>query len=72
MAEPRTAILQRDGSLYYYENYADARADASTANRDTIVIYADLDEPIVLKDKVDIWMYPGVVVNNNTKYWRRR
>jgi len=68
MAEPRTAILHRDGSLNYYENYYDARANSNT--NDVIVIYADLtlvpNEPIKLKDKVDIWIYPGVRIFNSS------
>lgn len=55
-ADPRVGILHRDGSIDLYSNYAAAIPNASSANRDTIVIYADLDEEIVLKDKVDIWI----------------
>ena len=49
-----------------YTDYATARASAVSNDRDMIQIRADLNEPIVLKDKVDIWIMPGVVINNTT------
>ena len=60
------AIIKRDGSMSMYTDYASARASAVSKDRDMIQIRADLDEPIILKDKVDIWIMPGVVINNTT------
>ncbi|MCB0726058.1 MAG: hypothetical protein KDD00_01240 [Ignavibacteriae bacterium] len=57
------AIYKRDGSLSLYTSYASARADA--VDFDLIQIRADLNETIILKDKVDIWIMPGVVIDYN-------
>lgn len=62
MATPRTAILKRNGSIYYYDNYGDARTYA--VSRDMIIILSNLDnEQIILKDEVDIWIKDGVKIN---------
>ena len=42
------------GALTYYSTYADARSAAGSG--DTIQIWADLDEQIILKDGVDIFI----------------
>jgi len=58
-------IIKRDGSITPYTTYGSARADAVSG--DLIQIRADLlNEQIVLKDLVDIWIMPGVVINNTT------
>ncbi len=49
------------GALTYYSTYADARSAAGSG--DTIQIWADLDEQIILKDGVDIFIAPGRVIN---------
>lgn len=48
------------GALTYYSTYADARSAANA--HDVIQIWADLDEQIVLKDGVDIWVAPGRIL----------
>jgi hypothetical protein len=59
------AIIKRDGSILgVYTTYADARANAVSG--DLIQIRADLNEQIVLLDGVDIWIMPGVIVNNSS------
>ena len=60
------AIIKRDGSVSLYTDYATARASAVSNDRDMIQIRADLNEPIVLKDKVDIWIMPGVELRNTS------
>lgn len=55
------AIIKRDGSVSLYSDYKTARDDA--VDYDLIQIRADLSEQIVLKDKVDIWIMPGVVLD---------
>lgn len=65
MPEPtEVAIIKRDGSESLYTNYTSAKDEA--VDFDLIQIRADLDEQIILKDKVDIWIMPGVVVNNTS------
>ena len=58
------AIIKRDGSFSLYSSYNSARGDA--VDFDLIQIRADLTEQIVLKDKVDIWIMPGVVLTYNS------
>jgi len=65
MPDPRVSILKRDGlQSAFYTNYADART--ASADGDVIIVWGDLNEPINLKNKVDIWLLPGVIVNNTT------
>ncbi len=56
------AIIKRDGSISLYSSYASARSNA--VDYDLIQIRADLNETIILKDKVDIWIMPGVKLDN--------
>ncbi|MEO6694281.1 MAG: hypothetical protein ABIY50_09960 [Ignavibacteria bacterium] len=59
------AIIKRDGSIFgVYTTYTTARIDAVSG--DLIQIRSDLNEQIVLKNGVDIWIMPGVVVNNTS------
>lgn len=61
----KLSILKRNGDMSAtYPTYAAARA-ASVAG-DVIQIWADLNEQIPLKDRVDIWIMPGVELNNTT------
>jgi len=52
------------GAEALYATYDDARTASS--DYDTIQIWADLDEEILLKDKVDIWIAPGRTLNRST------
>lgn len=61
---PKVTILHRDGSSNSYSTYASARTAA--AAEDLIQIWANLDEQIVLKNEVDIWVAPGVKVDNSS------
>jgi len=54
-------IIKRDGSITPYTTYGSARADAVAG--DLIQIRADLNEQILLKNLVDIWIMPGVVID---------
>ena len=54
-------IIKRDGSITPYTTYGSARADAVSG--DLIQIRADLNEQILLKNLVDIWIMPGVVID---------
>ncbi|MCY7363312.1 MAG: hypothetical protein LH629_14785, partial [Ignavibacteria bacterium] len=61
----KLSILKRNGDQSnFYDTFLDARA--ASVSGDLIQVWADLNEQIVLKDKVDIWIMPGVVVNNTT------
>lgn len=65
MADKQVSILKRDGTQsIFYATYTLAIPHAVSG--DLIQIWADLNDQIVLKDKVDIWIMPGVVVNNTT------
>jgi len=65
MPEPtEVAIIKRNGSMSLYTSYGNAIANAISG--DLIQIRADLNEKIILKDKVDIWIMPGVVVSNSS------
>lgn len=52
------------GAITYFEFYDDARTASS--DYDTIQIWADLDEEILLKDKVNIWVAPRRNLNRST------
>jgi len=54
-------IIKRDGSITPYTTYGSARASAVSG--DLIQIRADLNEQILLKNLVDIWIMPGVVID---------
>ncbi len=62
----KLSILKRNGdSTATYSTYAAARL--ASVSGDVIQIWADLlTEQIVLKDKVDIWIMPGVVIDNTS------
>ncbi len=65
MSDFQVSILKRDGTQsIFYATYTLAIPHAVSG--DLIQIWADLNDQIVLKDKVDIWIMPGVVVNNTT------
>jgi len=49
------------GTVLYYSTYSAARSTASSG--DVIQIWADLDEQIILKDGVDIWIAPGRILD---------
>lgn len=49
------------GEQIFYSTYDDARANASDG--DVISIYADLDEQIILKNLVDVYISPGTVID---------
>ena len=68
-APNQVSILKRDGSRTPYFTYADART-ASVAG-DLIQIKADLNEQIMLKNGVDIWLIPGVVINSGSSQTKR-
>ncbi len=59
MVDPRVSILKRDGDQNdQYSNYGDARTASNEG--DVIIVWGDLNEPVILKNKVDIWIMPGV------------
>jgi hypothetical protein len=49
------------GDVDFYSTYADAYDNADSG--DVISIYANLEEPIILKDEVDLYISPGTVLN---------
>jgi hypothetical protein len=57
----KVSILHRDGSTDDYSTYSAARTAANSG--DLIQIWADLNEQIVLKNLVDIWVAPGVTLD---------
>lgn len=62
MSDFQVSILKRDGTQSsFYSTYTLA-VDAAVAD-DVIQIWADLNEQIVLKDGVDIWIMPGVKIS---------
>lgn len=63
----KVSILSKTGVVTYYSTYSAARAAANPSrdDHDLIQIWADLNEPIILSDKVDIWIMPGVVIDYN-------
>lgn len=62
MPDTKVTILKRDGTQSsYYATYSLARAAAVSG--DVIQVWADLPEKILLKDGVDLWIAPGVVLN---------
>lgn len=67
-AEPRVSVVEGDGVVSYYSNYATARAAiiANSLQRPLIMIWADLTEPIILLSGTDIWIGPGVTINNTS------
>ena len=68
MADPdKVSKLDKDGVVTYYSTYTAAKnaSGNNPGDHDLIQIWADLlTEQIVLKDKVDIWIMPGVVINS--------
>ncbi|MBK6504652.1 MAG: hypothetical protein IPG02_03085 [Ignavibacteria bacterium] len=63
-----TEVSLRDittGVPVFYSKYEDARDNAN--DYDVISIYANLDEQIVLKNLVDVYIDPGTVVNFSGK-----
>jgi len=69
MASTEVSILNRiTGAVIFYDTYADARTAAGNSSTDSnlIQIWANLNEQILLKDKVDIWIAPGRVLNVTT------
>ena len=62
----KVSILSKTGVVTYYSTYSAARAAANPSrdDHDLIQIWADLNETIILSDKVDIWIMPGVEINN--------
>ncbi len=64
MADKQVSILKRDGTQStFYSTYTSAIADA--ISDDVIQIWADLTEQITLKNGVDIWIMPGVMLDYN-------
>lgn len=60
----KLSILKRNGDMTAtYSTYAAARL--ASVSGDLIQIWADLTETINLKDKVDIWIMPGVMLDYN-------
>ena len=57
----KVSILKRDGSKIDYNTYGNARINAVSA--DLIQIWATLNEQIILKNGVDIWIAPGVEIS---------
>lgn len=49
------------GLITFYSTYSDASDNAE--EYDVISIYADLDEQLILKNLVDIYIDPGTVIN---------
>ncbi|MBK9331098.1 MAG: hypothetical protein IPM96_01540 [Ignavibacteria bacterium] len=62
------SVLDKDGDVTYYSNYADATTDIinSEIEHPLVQIWADLDEQIILLDGVDIWIAPGVTISNSS------
>ena len=62
------SVLDKDGDVTYYSNYADAITDIinSEIEHPLVQIWADLDEQIILLDGVDIWIAPGVTISNSS------
>jgi len=60
------SVLDKNGNVTFYSTYLDARnaAGNNTGDHDLIQIWSDLNEQIVLKNGVDIWIAEGVVLNN--------
>ena len=59
-----TEVSVRNGStgaIIFYSTYAAARSAASSG--DTINIWANLDEQILLKDTFNIWIAPNRIVD---------
>lgn len=52
------------GDITFYSDYAEARDNASSG--DTIQVWADLDEEILLKDGVNVWVAPGRILDRTT------
>lgn len=67
MPEDKVAIIKKDGTFVYYNTYGAARAasNPNSGDHDLIQIRANLNEEIHLKDGVDIWIMPGIVVDYN-------
>lgn len=61
MATEVAVIAATTGVVTYYSTYAAARSASNSG--DTIEIWADLDEQIILKDSVDIRIIPGRVLD---------
>jgi len=61
MATQVTVKSKTTGTLTFYTSYANARSAAAAG--DVIQIRADLDEQIILKDGVDIYIDPGTLVD---------
>ncbi|MBL0106955.1 MAG: hypothetical protein IPP52_06645 [Ignavibacteria bacterium] len=62
---PAVSILKRDGTATAtYSTYEAARFPSVSG--DVIQIWADLTEQIILKNGVDIWIMPGVELNNTS------
>ena len=62
---PAVSILKRDGTATAtYSTYEAARF--ASVSGDVIQIWADLTEQIILKNGVDIWIMPGVELNNTS------
>jgi hypothetical protein len=51
------------GDIDFYSTYADARDNADAG--DVISIYANLEESIVLKDEVDVYISPGTTIDTS-------
>jgi hypothetical protein len=60
----KVSILKRDGSKIDCNTYGNARINAVSG--DLIQIWATLNEQIILKNGVDIWIAPGVEINNTS------
>jgi hypothetical protein len=64
MATETAVINASSGVQTFYTTYAAARSAASAG--DLIQIWADLNEQIILKNEVDIWIAPGRVLDVST------
>jgi len=62
----QVSVLDKNGTVTFYSTYAAARSAAGngTSDHNLIQIWSNLNEQIILKDKVDIWIAEGVVLNN--------
>lgn len=64
----KVSVLKSDGTNTYYPSYSAARGAivSGAADHSLIIVWADLNEQIVLLDGTDIWITPGATVNNTS------
>ncbi|HQY53527.1 MAG TPA: hypothetical protein PLD63_14265, partial [Ignavibacteria bacterium] len=63
----KVSKIDKNGVVTFYSTYNAARTASGNnpGDHDLIQILADLTEQIILKDKVDIWIMPGVVIDQD-------